>query len=459
MNTIKGRSLRCVSSTTLSSPLETGSATVVRRIYANLSRLVGGKAAAGLISLLYMIIAVRILGPRDYGVLILMHTFAMTIGGIVEFPGWHIVVRYGAQANGAEDLPRMVRLLRFATLVEAAGGVCAVATAAILGPWIGPRLGWSQTAIDFALPYSFAVLASIRATPAGYLQLCGRFDLLGVHVLVSPLIRLVGAGCIALAGGGLKAFLIIWLIGALAEWASMWLLGISLARSRLPEQRLLGSVRGVRAENERLWRFMIGANIDATFSDLAPRLAPLTIGWVMGPAAAALYAVAQRATVIISQPAQLLGQAAYAELARLVAGEEAGPALRHALLRCIVVAVAISIPALLVIGFAAHPLARLIGGRAFERAGDVMLMLAAARAILLVAPPASAALVALGRPGLSVAANVGSSLGLLPLLVLMMNWWGLAGAGLHALVQSSVAAALLASFAWRQSRAREAALS
>lgn len=416
---------------------------VVRRIYGNLGKLIGGKAGAGIISLIYMVIAVRVLGPRDYGVLILVHTYVMTVGGLIEFPGWHAVVRYGAQAIEAGDEQRMLRLLRFAGLVELAGGLVAVASAALLAPLIGPKLGWSQTALAFALPYSFAALASIRATPAGYLQLFGRFDLLGAHVLVSPLVRLLGAGAIALIGGGLHAFLAVWLAAALLEWISMWGLGLFVMRRKLPEAAIIGPTRGVRRENAGIWRFMLAANLDATFSDLAPRIAPLAIGWVIGPVAAALYAVAQRATVIIAQPAQLLGQAAYAELARLVAGGRR-EAIPHALLRMIVIALAISTPALIVIGLAAHPLARLIGGPAFERAGDIMLLLAAARAVLLIGPPASAALVALGRPGLSVSANLGASLGLLPLLPLMLIWWSLEGAALHALLQAIVAAGLLA---------------
>lgn len=423
---------------------------VVRRIYGNLGKLISGKAGAGLISLLYMVVAVRVLGPRDYGVLILVHTFAMTVGGIVEFPGWHAVVRYGAQAVESGDEQRLAKLLRFAGLVECAGGICAVLTAAVLAPWIGARLGWSQTALDFALPYSLAVLASIRATPAGYLQLCGRFDLLGVHVVIAPLVRLLGALGVLVFGGGLHAFLVVWLGAALIEWATMWALGIMVARRRHPNARILGTTRGIRAENANIWRFMIGANADATFSDLAPRLAPLAVGWVMGPVGAALYAVAQRATVVISQPAQLLGQAAYSELARLLARGGGGAAFRHALTRSIGVAMAFSVPALVIIGFAAQPLARLIGGPSFERAGDVMLLLAAARAILLIGPPASAALVALGRPGLSASVNLAASLGMLPLLPPMLIAWGLAGAGLHAVLQALAAASLLAWFVWRE---------
>jgi O-antigen/teichoic acid export membrane protein len=428
----------------------------VRRIYGNLGKLLGGKAGAGIVSLIYMVIAVRVLGPRDYGVLILVHTYVMMIGGLIEFPGWHAVVRYGAQAIEEGDEQRLLKLLRFAGLVELAGGAVAVASAALLAPIIGPRLGWSETALAFALPYSFAALASIRATPAGDLQLFGRFDLLGAHVLVSPLVRLLGAGAIALLGGGLHAFLALWLAAALAEFLSMWALGLIVMRRKLPDASLLGSVSGVRQENAGIWRFMLAANADATFSDLAPRIAPLAIGWVIGPVAAALYAVAQRATVVIAQPAQLLGQAAYAELARLVAAGRR-EAIQHALARMIGIALAISTPALIVIGLAAHPLARLIGGPSFERAGDIMLLLAAARAVLLIGPPVSAALVALGRPGLSVTANIGAALGLLPLLPLMLTYWSLEGAALHALLQAVVAAGLLVWCLRREARSPEPA--
>lgn len=423
----------------------------VRRVYANLGRLIGGKAAAGIISLIYMVIAVRALGPSDYGVLILVHTFAVTVGVIVEFPGWHAVVRYGTQAVEQGDEARLIRLLRFTALVEGIGGLCSIAVAAVLGPIVGPRLGWSPTALAFALPYSLAVLATIRATPAGYLQLVGRFDLLGLHNVISPIVRLAGAIYVAWTGAGLHGFLVVWLFAALAEWASMWIFGLLVARKRLAGARLIGSPRGAVPENAGIWRFMIAANADLTFGDLAPRLAPLAVGWVLGPVAAGLYSVAQRATVVISQPAQLLGQAAYAELARLAVGRAPGATIRRALVRMTAIALAGSIPALAIIALSADWLAVLIGGPGFAAAGAVMLWLAASRAVLLIGPPATSALVALGRPGLSVTANLICAVGLLPLLPPLMNAYQLRGAGMHAVLQASAAAALLGWFVWRES--------
>ena len=211
-------------------------------------------------------------------------------------------------------------------------------------------------------------------------------------------------------------------------------------------------MRGAVSENPGLWRFMLAANADVTLTELAARIAPLFVGWILGPAAAGLYAVAQRATVVIQQPAQIMGQAAYAELARLVAGGGSGAELRAALLRCAAVAFAAATPVLLILAFFGRQVAIVLGGHAFAGAAGLILLLAIARTAWLIAPPASSALTALGRPTLSVAANMAINLGLLPLLPLMMLSFGLAGAGWHAIIQGVGASALLLLMVIRQTQ-------
>jgi O-antigen/teichoic acid export membrane protein len=300
------------------------------------------------------------------------------------------------------------------------------------------------------------VLGSVRSTAAGYLQLRGRFDLLGLHNIMAPAARLIGATLVVAIGAGLIGFLVAWLIAALLEWASLWTMAWLVARRDLAGIGVRGSVRGITTDNPGIWRFMIAANADVTLSELAGRIAPLIVGWVLGPAAVGLYAIAQRATVVIAQPAQILGQAAYAELARLVAAGDHGQRLRRAVLHCVLIALATAIPVILMIALFSRGIAGLIGGPAFAGAASVMVWLTAARALTLVAPPASSALIALGRPSLSVAANMIANLGLLPLLLPLVQYFGLDAAGWHAIAQAGVGSTLLLWLVLRESRRAEA---
>jgi hypothetical protein len=76
----------------------TAGAGMTGRIFKGLGLVLGGKAGAGLISLVYLIIAARALGPHDYGILMLVHGYVTAVCGIVEFPAGLAIIRYGAQA-------------------------------------------------------------------------------------------------------------------------------------------------------------------------------------------------------------------------------------------------------------------------------------------------------------------------------------------------------------------------
>ncbi|WP_168073131.1 lipopolysaccharide biosynthesis protein [Caulobacter sp. SSI4214] len=427
----------------------TGDRRILRGIFGNAARLLSGKAGAGVVSVVYMALAAHALGPTDYGILVLVHTYILTVAGIIEFPGWHAVVRYGAQALLAGDEERLARLLKFAAMLELACGVVAVIAAALLAPWVGARLGWTPQAIALSAPYSLAVLASVRATAAGYLQVTGRFDLLGAHSLVPPVARLIGALIVWAGHWGLVGFLWAWLVAAILEWAVMWIMAFATAPRALRWRSLRIDPRGVRTENPGLLRFMLGANADVTFAELAARVTPLAVGWFGGPAAAGLFAIAQRATIVISQPAQSLGQAAFAELAKLAARGQTGLVI-STIARASGLAMAVAIPICGAFGLFGGALAALIGGERFASAGGLMPWLATARTILLCAPPLSAALTALGRPGLSAGMNLAGSFGLVLLLATALPVWGQEAIGPCVVVQAILTMALLSGALWAQ---------
>ena len=71
-----------------------GNESAVRRIFKNAGALVSGKGVAGILSLGYLAIAARSLGPADMGMLVLAHAYAMTIAGVARFQSWQAVIHF-----------------------------------------------------------------------------------------------------------------------------------------------------------------------------------------------------------------------------------------------------------------------------------------------------------------------------------------------------------------------------
>lgn len=415
----------------------------VKRVFGNLGLLLSGKAGAGLISLAYLVIVARTLGASDYGVLILIHAYVTLVGGIVAFSGWHGLVRFGTIALETGDHERLLKVGRFLSLVEGAFGLAAIAVAVILVPIVGPHMDWPPDAMRFATVYSLATLANVRSTPLGLLQLAGRFDLIAAHHLIMPIVRLVGSVLVWWLGGGLLGFLTVWLVAAIAEWAGMWALGLWVLHRMRLDARVFGSVRGAIAENDGLLPFITTTNVDITLRELAPRLVPLVVGWMLNPAAAGLFSLAQRASNVLEQPALLLGQASYVVIAKLVAARDQAR-ISRVVWQSAGTALLLSLPVLVLLAFFSTPLLGLVGGKSFRGGATLLLLLAVARVIAISAPPFTSALIAMGFPSRSIMVNLLANLLLLPLLPLFLLRLGVNGAGWHAILQSAIATLALA---------------
>lgn len=424
-----------------------------RQVAGNLVRLTGGKLGAAVISLVTLAIAARSLSVEAFGVLALLHGYVVLVGGIVAFSGWHGIVRYGGQALADGRPGRLVAITRAMAMAEVALAVIAIAIAALAARWAGPLLDWTADVARFAPIYSLAILATVRATPQGVLQLADRFDLIGLHTLVNPAVRLGGALIVLMVDGGLMGFVWVWLASALAEGAAMWLMAIAPWRRLVPR----GTTPTLAdAPPPGFWRFGWITNLDITLRELAPRAVPLIVGAVLGAGAAGILSLANRAAIVLQQPAQLLGQAIFPVITRLaVAGDWHD--LARTVRRGVVTMTGAAIALALLMAVLAETILTMLGGPAYRDGAVLLALMVAGRALVAGVPALSAALTALGRPGWSIRITLATGIGLLPLLVPMLGRWGVEGAGLHAMGIGAVTLAWMMAATIRALRTSRAA--
>jgi len=255
----------------------------------------------------------------------------------------------------------------------------------------------------------------------------------------------VGAAIAYLQGGGLGAFLLVWVVGELLGQAALLAMGWrELARGGFSSTEIMGTpLRGLTRRHPGLWRFVWTTNLNSSLRLSTAGADTLIVGAVLGAAAAGLYKVAKQSARVIVQVADPLYYAAYPELAKLWARGEA-QGMRRLTVRagasCGAVALAIWIGFLL----AGPVFLRAAFGPGFVDAQGVLVWYMVGIIFNVATLPVHPVLHAAGRPGLHLAVNL-VGLGLyLPALTALARVGGLVGAGVAYALYVSVRSVALA---------------
>ncbi len=418
-------------------PAATGGGALAR-VYRNAGKLLGGKAAAGLIGLVYLSLAARTLGPTDFGLLVSINFYVLLVGNFCVLQGWHTLVRYGSGDLIERHPEDFIALWRHVAGIEIASGLVAMLIALALCAPVAQHLGWPEHLMPLALLYALAIISNTQTTAAGVLNLFGRFDLLSLQQASGPIVRLIGAALAWALDAGLPGFLLAWLAGSILEGLVQWALGLRELHRRglLRRPATATPTRAVRERHPGILRFLLTNNLDIGLTDASGRITPLAVGALLDPAAVGFYHLALRIGMVLQQPMLVIGRTVYPELAAIAARGEFAR-LRRLVLRTGCTAMAGGVLVLALFTAVGPWLLRTIGGAGFEAAYPLLLLIALARTVHLFGFPFGSALVALGRPNTTLSINLIASLGLLPALYWLLQARQLEGAGLHALAYAA----------------------
>lgn len=361
-----------------SSALKNGGRTTFARMARNIGWLLGGRGFSGVVSLAYLAIAARAMGPAGFGMFTLVLAYGQSIANLTQFQSWQAVIRYGAVHLAGDRRDRLSRLLGFTTTLDLATALAGAALAALCVPLAASLLHWPAELQRSASWFGAALLLSTGATPNGVARLFDRFDRLTYTEAVGPSVRVVGAGVAWWMGGGVGMFLAVWALAAIAQSLVGWWTAYVI-HGGLPSfgRAAFGDAVG---ENRKLWRFMLQTNASSSLSLLWLQLGTLAVGAVAGPVAAGGFRIAEKLAKALTKPVEALAKVLYPEVARLVASDDR-PTLRRVFIRTTWVAVALAGGLVAVAGFGGELMLRLFAGEAFTFAHRYLFILAIAAAI------------------------------------------------------------------------------
>jgi O-antigen/teichoic acid export membrane protein len=412
----------------------------------NVGWVVGSRGFNGVLSLVYFALAARALGPAEFGVFALILTYAQLIANFVQFQSWKGLIRYGAMhlSEGRSDkLNRLFGLTASLDIGSAfAGAIIAVACA----PLAGELFHWPAAGQTPAVIFASILLLTTGATPSAMLRLFNRFDVAAFAEAVAPLIRLIGSIAAYATGAGVMVFLAIWAVAAIVQALTEWTAAIIINRSGLS----IGwrAFRQALDENDRVLPYMLQINASDSVRMSWTQLGTLAVGAVAGPAEAGAFQLARRLAKGVVRPIQPIAMALYPELSRLVA-EDDHKQLRTVVARVTLVASALALLVILVIGVGGREMLHLVAGRQFEFAQKFLFLLAVATAIDLAGFAFDPLVSAHGGSWKVLRTNIVAAVGYGVLLALLLPSIGSVGAAIAAIICSILIFVQLAYFTVR----------
>ena len=409
----------------------------MRRVLANFWILIRGRGAAAIMAFGATALMARSLGPAEFGMVVLIHTYAMLIRALLDFGSVDAIVRFGVPAHDAGDSHALGRLIKVCRRIDKQASITAALLAFAVAPFAGPFIGMDNQHVVLLMAYSLVLITTGTGTATGILRMYDRFDILGRQMTIAPTIRFIGVVIAWWLSAPIQLFVAIWAIAYAAE--NFYLMWHAKHKYNTHIKHTLAgvSVKGASlADFNGLRHFLWVTYWQSNLYVLPKHITTVLVGYLLGPTEAGLLRLARELSSMLSKPAILIRQVIFVDLTRnWNQGNKAFDVIAY---HTALLGGALGLLFVLTSYFFGEHLLATLLGRQFVAANVVLTFMLLAASLDLAASPLRSALYAMGYAAKTMRLYVVSTTMYLGLFVVLTKDMGLIGAG----VAASVAAAL-----------------
>lgn len=421
------------------------------RVGRNSAWLFSSKGVSAVLSLFYLAIVTRTLGPAGFGTFILIVSTGQILAALFRIQTWQAVVQFGTPLLSKGDHKAFGRIANRGLAVELIGGIIACGLLYLLLPSVADRFSLARDIEQGLLIYGMIILLAIRSTPTGILRAHDRFRDSAIGEVAVPITRMVGALWLLFVGPSIIGFLIIWGLSELACAALLWLL-VWHNGQKMGEQSVLAksidAQLAPKISEKSFYGFLAATNFSYLLTIIRERFVVIIVGLFVGAAAAGLFRLADQLANSINRLTEVFARPLFAELSRLYGHSEKTELHRlfFRSLRLSALSGLIMFGILILFG---ENIILIMSGPEFVDAYPLLLLLAGATIIGLVALGLEPLLQAAGQATTAFVIRLLSLALLTVLLVWLLPAYGAFGAATAMLVSAIATALILLAIGWR----------
>jgi len=304
---------------------------LIRRVVRNSSYLFGSNSLSAILSMIQGILAVRLLGVTDWGLVAIIMNFSVNVNRFLTFRMSEVIVKFVGAALTAGKKDEAAAAVKAAGLAEIFMSILAYLVVLVFAPWAAVSFGKDPQTAHWFMLYGVILLGNIIfETSTGVLQVTRRFDRQAGINLVQSVITLgvVGAAfLINLWVGGLpKTTLILYVLTAYI--LGKVYVGLSYSILALCELRdVLGSgwwrvSLKILPEKRAMAFFALNTNLNGTVNLFARDNIQLYMGWLLGPTEVGYFNIAKKLIAPVLLILDPFIWPTYVEITKSVAAEK-----------------------------------------------------------------------------------------------------------------------------------------
>jgi O-antigen/teichoic acid export membrane protein len=283
----------------------------------NIGHMLSGNALASIFALIGLSIAMRALGPAQYGVLALVVSYGRVIERVTRFESWQPLIKYAAGLGSNPNPHELSRLYGFGFRLDASACIVAASSAVVLALVAGPWFHLSSETITLLLIYSVALLFNETGMPTAVLRMAGKFKAIAYTQVAGNAARIALCLIGAHYGLGLIYYCAVWAGCQVLTTAVIFTYAMVELHRRGCGNPIFVSCRGVTKQFPGILRFAWSSNLSMTIRSSANDLDVLVVGWLSDPISAGLYFFAKRFAKAVQQVNVQVQAILYPDVARL----------------------------------------------------------------------------------------------------------------------------------------------
>ena len=404
----------------------------MHRVLGNFWILIRGRGAAAIMAFGATALMARALGPVEFGLVILIHTYVMLIRALLDFGTGDAIVSFGVAAQDASDKLTLGKLIKVCRRIDKQASIVAALLAWLVAPFFGPAIGMDDPKhVMLLMAYSTILLTPSASSAGGLLRLNDRFDIKGRQMTIAPTIRFLGVLIAWGLAAPLETFLAVWGAAYVAETVYLLWQAKHKYRKQINQSLEDGSLKSASLKDFDGLRHFIWVTYWQSNIDLLPKhFTTLLVGHLFGPAEVGLLRLAREIASALSRPALLIRQVVFTDLTR--AWNEGSAAFDLVAYRTALLGGGLGMVFVALSYFFGEYLLGSLLGPEFIGAKDLLTLMLLAATLDLATSPLLSGLYAMGHAIKTLRITMVSTALYLVMFVLLTRQFGLIGAGLAA---------------------------